>query len=408
MAADKYELKELIEELEDIRGRNTELVSLYIPPGYDIGKISGFLTSEQSEAENIKSKQTRKNVKSALDKLQRKLKGSKKTPENGVALFAGNVSEQEGRPEFEAWEIEPPEPIPSRIYRCDKEFVLEPLREMLIDKNVFGIVCIDKSEAAIGYVRGNTLTVESTLESNVPGKTTKGGQSQQRFERIRENMYDTFLTDVAEKCKQAFLQKAQDNELLGLIIGGPGFSKEDLVEKDYLPEALVDKIISQQGTNYSGVEGLEELLNKSEDVIEESEVIREKQAVNEFLENLKKDNGLSMYGKEDVSQALQMGAVDKLLISEDYDTREVKLECPNCGEEDLRYMDEWSTENDDHACEECGSHMDIVENKSVLGMMKAKAKQMDTEMLRISTNHEEGERLRNMGGLAALLRYRIR
>ena len=58
----KYELKKLINELEDIRGRNTELVSLYIPAGYDMSKISEFVTSEQSEAENIKSKHTRTNL----------------------------------------------------------------------------------------------------------------------------------------------------------------------------------------------------------------------------------------------------------------------------------------------------------------------------------------------------------
>ena len=59
---EKYELKRVLNELEDIRGRNTELVSLYIPAGYDMSKISQFVTSEQSEAENIKSKHTRTHV----------------------------------------------------------------------------------------------------------------------------------------------------------------------------------------------------------------------------------------------------------------------------------------------------------------------------------------------------------
>ncbi|MDY6773607.1 MAG: peptide chain release factor 1, partial [Candidatus Nanohaloarchaea archaeon] len=167
---DRYELEQLIERLESIRGRNTELVSLYIPSGYEMSEIINFLTEEKSEAENIKSKQTRKNVKSALDKIQRRLKEVGETPENGVAVFAGNISDQEGRPDIEMWEVVPPEPVDSRRYRCDKEFVLEPLEQLVIESDIYGLIVVDRSEAAIGYLKGNSLRVEQTLVSNVPGK----------------------------------------------------------------------------------------------------------------------------------------------------------------------------------------------------------------------------------------------
>ncbi len=408
MVMDKHQLSKVLEELSDHRGRNTELVSLYIPPEYDIRKIINFLNSEQSEAQNIKSKNTRKNVISALEKMERRLKNAGEIPDNGIALFSGNVSEQEGRPDIQMWEVEPHEPIESRRYKCDKEFLLEPLEDLLIDKEVYGMICIDKSEAAIGYVRGNHLTVEHTLESQVPGKTTKGGQSQQRFERIRENLYDTFLNQVADKAKQAFLQKARDDELLGLIVGGPGFSKEDLTEKDYLPKELLEKLLTTIGTNYSGEEGLKELLNKAEDVIQESEAIREKQKVNQFLVNLKKENGKSVFGLEDVAKALQMGAVDTLLFSEDFEKKEARFECPECGKEEVKHISDFEAENESHSCEECGANMDLEEKKDVVEMFQKKASQMDSSVMIISRQHEEGERLWNMGGVAAILRYRIR
>lgn len=407
MTMDKYELKETIQEIEDFRGRNTELVSLYIPPDYSKSKIVNFLTQEQSEAENIKSKHTRKNVKAALDKIQRRLKHVQGVPPNGIALFAGNVSEHEGRPDIKLWEVEPPEPVDSRIYRCDKKFLIEPLEDILIEKNVYGMICLDKSEAAIAYVRGNKVSVEYTTESNVPGKTTKGGQSQQRFERIRKNMYETFLTEIAEEAKKAFLDKAQNDELLGIIVGGPGFSKEDLVEKDYLHESLVDEVLTTIGTNYSGEEGLEELLNKAEDVIEESEAIKEREAVNEFLKNLKKDNGLSVYGLEDIAKALKMGAVKKILVSEKFEQFECTFVCDSCGNKELKHLNEFEAKNETHKCEECGAKMDLEGKEEVLKMYKRKARQMDSTLQRISREHEEGERLWNMGGVAAILRYRI-
>ena len=36
---DRQKLKKLIRELSSIRGRHTELVSVYIPAGYDLNKI---------------------------------------------------------------------------------------------------------------------------------------------------------------------------------------------------------------------------------------------------------------------------------------------------------------------------------------------------------------------------------
>lgn len=400
---DEYELKNLIEKLEDMRGRNTELVSLYIPQGYEMNKIIDFLTSEVSEADNIKSKHTRKNVQTALDKIKRRLKEVGQTPENGVAVFAGNVSDQEGRPDIQMWEVVPPEPVQSRRYRCDKEFVLDPLKELVIEDDIYGMIVVDKSEAAIGYLKGNNMHLVHELESNVPGKTTKGGQSQQRFERIRENMYDTFLNMVAEKAKQAFFDKARDGELLGIIVGGPGFAKDDLLDKDYLHSELEERVLARKGTNYSGEEGMHELMNKSQDLIEESRAIKEQRLVQEFLTNLKEENGLSTYGLEDVAHALQMGAVDKVLISEDLNMYEVEYECNEETHTDQVHedqLDELDCPND--------ASPDILEKTDIVDVLKKKAKQMDSEVHLISSQSKEGKRLKNMGGIAAILRYRIR
>src|SRR3989338_7242249 len=92
----KYRLKKLVEMLDGIKGRHTELVTVYVPAGYSLNEINTQLSQEQGTAENIKSKPVRKNVTTALDKIIRHLQLYKKTPENGLALFCGNISEKEG------------------------------------------------------------------------------------------------------------------------------------------------------------------------------------------------------------------------------------------------------------------------------------------------------------------------
>ena len=112
---EKNELRDLLEELEDYRGRQTELISVYIPAGYDVNAVQRQLGAEKSTAKNIKSTSTRKNVGDALDKLVRHLKDYKKTPENGIALFCGNVSAVEGQSDLRLWYIEPYMPLKERL-----------------------------------------------------------------------------------------------------------------------------------------------------------------------------------------------------------------------------------------------------------------------------------------------------
>ena len=104
-ALQKHELKRFIKELENFRGRHTELVSVLIPAGYDINAIIGHLSQEQGTATNIKSASTRKNVIDALEKMIQHLRLYKQTPPNGLACFSGNVSEREGQFDFKVWSI---------------------------------------------------------------------------------------------------------------------------------------------------------------------------------------------------------------------------------------------------------------------------------------------------------------
>ena len=402
----KYELKRLINKLEDIRGRNTELVSLYIPAGYDMSKISEFITSEQSEAENIKSKHTRTNVQDALGKIGRKVKEEQQTPENGVAFFAGNVSDTQGRPDIQVWEVIPPQPIESRHYRCDKEFVLDPLKNMVVDDRVYGLIVLDKSEAAIGYLQGSHVKTAYTLDSNVPGKTRAGGQSAQRFARIRKQMLKTFLTEISDKAQNAFLPKAREGKLLGIVIGGPGFVKDKLVEDDYLHQELQEKVIATESIGHSGEGALKELVQKAEESIDDSEAVREKKMVNEFFDHLKSEDGKSEYGVEQVKQALDMGAVETILISEDIEMYEAKYECPQ-GHEKTIYEQEAEID-DSIECDECNEEMSLEEISHIVDAFGDKAEEMSSELEIISTDHEEGQRLMNMSGVAAILRYRIR
>ncbi|MEK6936614.1 MAG: LAGLIDADG family homing endonuclease, partial [Nanoarchaeota archaeon] len=172
----KQRLKKFVNSLAVVRGRHTELVSVYIPAGYELVKIIGHLKQEQGTASNIKDARTRQNVTDSLERMVKHLQLFKRTPENGLAVFAGNVSKTDNKVDIQVYSIEPPEPLKVKIYRCDQTFYLDLIKEQMEHREVYGLIVMDKREASIGYLRGTSIRMVDYLTSGVPGKTRAGGQ----------------------------------------------------------------------------------------------------------------------------------------------------------------------------------------------------------------------------------------
>ncbi len=398
----KRRLKDLVEELDKFRGRHTELVSVYIPAGYNLYKVVEQITNEKSTAQNIKSKTVRKNVLAALERILQHLKLYKQTPPNGLVIFSGNISEREGVADIELFALEPPEPLRQKLYWCDQKFVLDPLKEMIREREVYGLIVLDKSEAEIGVLYGKKVRSLKHLESLVPGKTDKGGWSANRYARIREGLLHDFMKKVGDIASQQF---SEFKDLKGVIVGGPGPVKDKFVEGKFLRYDFQNKIISVVDTSYTGEYGLEEAVNRSEEALKEASVMKEKILLKRFFDELGKDSGLAVYGIKETVQALKAGAVETLLLSEGFDWVKAKIRCPKCGEELELVMERKRLEG--KKCEKCGELYEILAEKDLTDEIIRMAEEMGTEVEMISTDTKEGNQLKEMGGIAGILRYRI-
>lgn len=308
----KLKLERLVKELESYRGKHTELITVYVPSGYNLNLISKQIETEKSTAQNIKSTNTRKNVLDALERIGRHLKLYKQTPPNGVAIFSGNISEIEGQEQIEIWAIEPPKALKTKLYRCDQEFVLEPLKEMLEVEDVYGLVVIERKEATIGLLEGKNIKVLRKMTSGIPGKFKTGGQSQARFHRIIEGMAKEFYRRIAESVKEEFFEM---KKLRGILVGGPGPTKEDFIAEGELTTALKDKIIGVKDIGYADEHGLKLLIEASSELLAKEGITREKALLDKFFAQLATKPELVAYGKEETKRALLAGAVEELLIS---------------------------------------------------------------------------------------------
>ena len=151
-----HRLKKELEVLEGKKGKGTELISLYIPPDKNLNDVMSQMRDESSQASNIKSTRTRKNVQSALEVIMQRLKLIKKTPENGLVMFVGMIP-RGIKDRMEVHLLEPPQMIVTYIYRCDSEFLLDPIKEVLEEKGAYGLLVVDRGEATIGILRGKRM-----------------------------------------------------------------------------------------------------------------------------------------------------------------------------------------------------------------------------------------------------------
>src|SRR5216117_197805 len=210
---EKYKFRRALEEIEAAQGRGTELVTVYVPPERPISDVTNYLRGELSQSSNIKSAGTRKNVTQAIESAMQRLKGYRMPPPTGLVVFTGHVSVGADQTKMVAYVLEPPEPVASFRYRCDSRFYTEPLHEMLAEKDVYGLIVIDRNEATLGVLRGKRIETIKNLESLVPGKHRMGGQSARRFERLIELAAHEFYVKVADIATEAFLNR---RELKGL------------------------------------------------------------------------------------------------------------------------------------------------------------------------------------------------
>ncbi len=407
----QFKLKRLLESLTSKEGRGTELITLYIPPDRQIHEVIANLREERETASNIKSKTTRKNVQDAIEKVSQRLKLFKKPPATGLAIFCGAIPQNgPGSEKMELYTFVPPEPINVYYYRCDNRFHLEPLQDELREKDTYGIILIDGNEATIATLRGRRMEISKEMTSGIAGKHRAGGQSARRFERIREAEVNEYFKRVGSNANK-ILEKISD--LKGIIIGGPGPTKLDFQLGEHLNYMLKEKIIATLDTSYVGKSGVEEIVQKSSEILRGVRYAEEKRLVQKFLYELGHETGLAIYGEEDVRKIIASGIVEVLLLSEKLNTLHVKVSCKNCNYHKDELLEPHKVLNFEKQlletkCPNCSNLTLVVEeSKDLLSEFLDMAEKSNTKVEIISPEIEEGVMLEeSFGGIAAILRYK--
>jgi len=395
----EYSIKKELKRLESIHGSGTELISVYVPPGFPVSEEIAKLRNEYGQASNIKSKTTRLNVQGALEKIIQHIKLYRETPKNGLAVFCGNISSNQSKPNIELFAFETPQPIRSNVYRCESTFLLEPITEMLESKELYALLIMDGREATVGLLRGSSFTVDKKLKSFAHSKISKGGQSAARYQRAIEESIGDYYKRIADTIDGLFAK--YNFKVSGLVVGGPGPTKENFVKAKLLNYQI--KVLGVFDTGYTDEHvGVDELLEHAKELLVEQEVMQKRR----FMEKFKSEvasSGLATYGYESVKKALLNNSVAKLMISEDLELYEVRYRC-NTDQEEFTKLEQGNERESKHSC---GGSMAITEQKDAVEGLIEIADKHGVDVIFISSDNQYGRELfLGFGGIAALLRYK--
>ena len=408
----RYKLNKMINKLGNISGHGTELVTVYIPPRKPIYDIVSQLRNEAGTASNIKSDLTRNHVQDALSRTIEHLKLYKEPPENGLVIFCGAIPTGKGMgtEKIEIYSVVPPKPIQINLYRCDDHFWIDHLKDMMKDDKVIGILSLDTQEAGFGILTGDRWEVVESLTSGVAGKHRQGGQSARRFERLRDNELNEYYHRVADYGQKIFID---EYNVKGIIIGGPGPTKDGFLKEEYLDYRLQNNVIAVLDSSYSGSEGVREIIDKvnEQGIMADYRLMEEKKIIKNFMSEVYTGKGLGIYGTFDVITSLKNGYADLVLVTDDITFIRLEIKCNKCQHIQEKFLERnelMSMKQDliSNPCPNCGSHdlesieQDIIEYLEELSIM------VGSRLEVISGKTEEGQQLASLGKLGAILRFK--
>ncbi len=406
-----YKIRKTLEELTQKSGRGTELVSLYIPRGKQLHEVINNLREEQGTADNIKSDLTRTHVVDSLSRVIQRLKLYKDTPERGLVIFCGALPPEGGGPIgseiLKLYEIDPPKELTTFLYRCDDHFHVDILKDMLKDDNLIGFLAIDTKDTGWGLLHGDKIEVLGETGSGVAGKHRQGGQSAKRFQKLREMELTYYFNRVAATTKEYFIDIYP---VKGLIISGPGPTKEDFINNNYLDYRLQDMVIATIDSSYSGSEGIREAFAKAGEILSDFRMVEEKKLVDDLFRHINSRTGLGTYGLKEVTKLLQNNVVQTLIITDDTNLYRLEVKCKRCQniQEIILERPQLISKKSEllnSPCPNCKSMDSESTEQDIVDYLELIAAKTGAKIEVISGKAEHGAMVSSLGKVAAILRY---
>jgi len=404
-----FKVKKLIKNLQAARGNGTSMISLIIPPGDQISRVNKMLSDEYGTASNIKSRVNRLSVLGAITSTQQRLKLYSKCPKNGLVLYCGTVMTDDGKERRVNIDFEPFKPINTSLYLCDNKFHTEDLNELLMDDEAFGFIVMDGNGCLYGLLQGSNREVLHKFSVDLPKKHGRGGQSALRFARLRLEKRHNYVRKVAETAAQLFITDGQRPNVQGIILAGSADFKSELMRSDLFDPRLHKIVLKLFDVSYGGDNGFNQAIELSADTLGQVKLMKEKKLLQRYMDEISQDTGKYCFMVEDTLKALELGAVEDLIVWENLDVNRFALRNSSTGENTIVHLSVEQESNESFFIDkETGSELETIEKESFVEWLANNYKNYGCNLEFVTDRSGEGMQfVKGFGGIGGVLRWKV-
>merc|ERR1719298_171106 len=367
-----------------------------------------MLTEEYGTASCIKSRVNRLSVLSAITSTQQRLKLYNRTPQNGLIVFCGEVLTEDGKEKKLTVDFEPFKPINTSMYMCDNRFHTETLAELLEDDDKFGFLIMDGNGSLYGTVQGNHREVLHKFSVDLPKKHGRGGQSALRFARLRLEKRHNYVRKVGELAVQMFITADKPN-VSGLVLAGSADFKSELQTSDMFDQRLARIVIKMVDVSYGGEIGFNQAIELSAETLGSVKLVQEKRLLQKFFDEISQDTGKYCFMVVDTLRALELGAVETLIVWENLDIDRIKLRNHAASEDRVLHLSKEQQAHEHYFHDSAsGVELEEIEKLPLVEWLANNYKSFGTTLEFITNRSQEGSQFcRGFGGIGGILRWRV-
>ncbi len=404
-----FKVKKLIKNLEAARGNGTSMISLIIPPGDQISRVNKMLSDEYGTASNIKSRVNRLSVLSAITSTQQRLKLYNKCPPNGLVLYCGTVMTEDGKERKVNIDFEPFKPINTSLYLCDNKFHTEDLNALLMDDECFGFIVMDGNGCLYGTVQGSNREVLHKFSVDLPKKHGRGGQSALRFARLRLEKRHNYVRKVAEMATQLYITEGQRPNVQGIVLAGSADFKTELMRSDLFDPRLVKIVIKMVDVSYGGENGFNQAIEQAADALANVKLMKEKKLLQKYMDEISQDTGRYCFMVEDTLHALDLGAVEDLIIWDNLETQRYVLRNISTGVDVIKHMNKHQEQDDKNFRDpETNVELEVQEKEPLVEWFANNYKSFGCNLEFVTDRSSEGTQfVKGFGGIGGILRWKV-
>jgi len=324
-------------------------------------------------------------------------------------IYCGTVITEDGKERKVNIDFEPFKPINTSLYLCDNKFHTEDLQELLMDDEAFGFIVMDGNGCLYGTVQGSNREMLHKFSVDLPKKHGRGGQSALRFARLRLEKRHNYVRKVAELATQLFVPDGQKPNVQGIVLAGSADFKSELMRSDLFDQRLAKIVIKMVDVSYGGEQGFNQAIEMSADTLSNVKLMKEKKLLQRYMDEISQDTGKYCFMVEDTLKALDLGAVEDLIIWDNLEVNRYVLRNQTSAEEHIVHLNPQEEKNDDHFRDpENGTELEVIEKETLVEWMANNYKSFGCNLEFVTDRSSEGTQfVKGFGGIGGILRWKV-